>query len=371
MPEGHFLNNIINHSRINISDFYTFFYNFGFECAGALNIIPENQINQKFTSEYFDITDKIFNLLDKPLNDIPNLITTTNSRTLLAGGQNKLAVNFFNDRIFIPAEDSNAPTEFIIKLNAKDFHNTVFNELFCISLAKSLDFNVPETSYLKIAQQDVLVSKRFDRIFVDNKFTRLHQLDFCQELGLSNHSKYQDSSSITFYRCLELYQYFSRHQQETFILDMINIFIFNFIIGNCDAHGKNYSLLYDYNAFFSKDLNIKLSPFYDLISTVIYPGLSTTMALGLGDDLDVNNFSPDNWMRLIKISGIGKNILFETILTMCNNIKTNLELLTNQFIAQYANEEFFTMLNLAINSRADKSIILAEKALKTSSLGFY
>lgn len=50
---------------------------------------------------------------------------------------------------------------------------------------------------------------------------------------------------------------------------------FNLLVGNGDAHAKNFSLLYTAEG-------IRLAPFYDLLSTALYPGLSLSMAMSVG-----------------------------------------------------------------------------------------
>lgn len=63
------------------------------------------------------------------------------------------------------------------------------------------------------------------------------------------------------------------------LLQLFNAVLFNFLIGNHDAHGKNFSLLYvpeDERVF------VRLAPFYDLVSTVIYPELTPRMAMKIG-----------------------------------------------------------------------------------------
>ncbi len=50
------------------------------------------------------------------------------------------------------------------------------------------------------------------------------------------------------------------------ILRLLDAAIFNLIIGNADAHAKNFSLLHN-------DGTIVLAPLYDLLSTMIYPGI--------------------------------------------------------------------------------------------------
>jgi serine/threonine-protein kinase HipA len=71
--------------------------------------------------------------------------------------------------------------------------------------------------------------------------------------------------------------------------------IFNLLIGNHDAHAKNFSLLY------MPDRSVRLAPLYDLVSTVFYPELTDRMAMKIGKQpksaliypKDVNRFAAD------------------------------------------------------------------------------
>lgn len=63
------------------------------------------------------------------------------------------------------------------------------------------------------------------------------------------------------------------------VLDLIALLdavIFNLLIGNHDAHAKNFSLLY------MPDRSIRLAPLYDLVCTVYYPELTDKMAMKIG-----------------------------------------------------------------------------------------
>ena len=59
--------------------------------------------------------------------------------------------------------------------------------------------------------------------------------------------------------------------------NLFDLFVFNYLIGNCDAHLKNYSIMR------SGDWQeIGLAPAYDLVSTAVYPELTTLMGLHIG-----------------------------------------------------------------------------------------
>src|SRR5690606_34621166 len=115
---------------------------------------------------------------------------------------------------------------------------------------------------------------------------RLHQEDFCQALGVASINKYQNEGGPSLKQCFALI----REESSTPIVDldkMINAVIFNFLIGNCDAHGKNFSLLY-------LD-QLQFSPLYDLICTIYYKDLSKKMAMKLGGEYDITKITVTNF----------------------------------------------------------------------------
>ncbi len=71
---------------------------------------------------------------------------------------------------------------------------------------------------------------------------------------------------------------------------LIDLIAFNYFIGNCDAHLKNYSLLR------SADwTELRLAPAYDLVCTSAYEGPTRTLGMRIGgarrlDDVDRASF---------------------------------------------------------------------------------
>ncbi len=69
-------------------------------------------------------------------------------------------------------------------------------------------------------------------------------------------------------------------------------------VGNCDAHGKNFSLLY---------LNqLQLAPLYDLICTIYYQDLSRKMAMKLGGEYQIDKINAENFNSLATEIGFAK-----------------------------------------------------------------
>ncbi len=74
---------------------------------------------------------------------------------------------------------------------------------------------------------------------------------------------------------------------------LVEFVIFNYYIGNADAHAKNISLLY-------KNGRIVLAPFYDLMSTMVYDGLTQKMAMKIDDENRLGWFKKRHFERLAK-----------------------------------------------------------------------
>jgi len=81
---------------------------------------------------------------------------------------------------------------------------------------------------------------------------------------------------------------------------------FNWIVGNCDAHGKNYSLLYDQGA-------PTLAPLYDVVSTVVYPELTTRLAMSVDGARDLAEVDDRSWVNLAGDAGYRPAFVTRTV----------------------------------------------------------
>jgi serine/threonine-protein kinase HipA len=79
------------------------------------------------------------------------------------------------------------------------------------------------------------------------------------------------------------------------VKDDIEVFrrlIFNLVIGNYDAHAKNFSFL------IRADGTISLSPAYDLVCTALYEDLDTTFAMKIGNANDLQSINHEAFKQL-------------------------------------------------------------------------
>jgi serine/threonine-protein kinase HipA len=142
-----------------------------------------------------------------------------------------------------------------------------------------------------------LLVERYDRAFDENgNVKRLHQEDFCQALGYPSSRKYAADGGPVFRDCFQLLRS-SATRPAREVLKLFDAAIFNLIIGNADAHGKNYSLLY-------RDDGVEMAPLYDLLSTVAYPDLSPKLAMKIAKRSTLAELKASDWSRFAEETGL-------------------------------------------------------------------
>ena len=247
----------------------------GGEVAGAVEIWPEGTKpvgNAPSNAPKPFCDDDLIALIDK-LPTRPMLAGGEDGlRLSLAGAQAKLPVICSDSGIALPAPGQ--PTTHILKPEIERFDGTSENEAFCMRLAAAVGLDTAPVDYCEIGETRFLLVERYDRETENGETIRLHQEDFCQALGFTSAKKYARDGGPVFRHCFDLLRRVStRPAAET--LKLLDAALFNAIIGNADAHAKNFSLLY------RRDATV-LAPLYDLLSTVAYDDLSQRFAMKIG-----------------------------------------------------------------------------------------
>jgi serine/threonine-protein kinase HipA len=211
-------------------------------------------------------------------------------RLSLAGAQSKLPVVEVDDGFAIP-HGSSLPTTHILKPEPVRFPGLVANEFFCMRLATAAGLEVAEVERAKTASGlPYLIVTRYDRDLTQEPVRRLHQEDLCQALGRPYFEKYQAEGGPGVVEAMALIDDAStapaRDRPQLWLA-----LVFNILIGNCDAHGKNYSLLYDSRA-------PRLAPLYDLVSTAVYDELTPRLAMSIDGARKLEEVGNAAWQRL-------------------------------------------------------------------------
>ena len=192
-------------------------------------------------------------------------------------------------------------------------------------LGHALKIDVPKTDIWWIGDTPYFLVERYDRIKeADGTINRLHQEDFCQALGIIPELKYEREGGPGIQESMGLLESFSSQpvaDQRSFL----HRIVFNYLIGNADAHGKNFSFLYKRNI-------PDLSPAYDMLCTAIYPDLSQKMAMRIGKEYDPDKVFFRDWCQLVPDTASAKQNLEKEIVktaTLClekaHDLKISLE----------------------------------------------
>jgi serine/threonine-protein kinase HipA len=83
------------------------------------------------------------------------------------------------------------------------------------------------------------------------------------------------------------------------VIALLDAVLFNLLIGNHDAHAKNFSLLY------RPDGTVRLAPLYDLVCTVYYEELTDKMAMRIGGEAKSALIFPAHVEKFAKAAGLG------------------------------------------------------------------
>ena len=183
-------------------------------------------------------------------------------------------------------------------------------------LAAEIGLPVPEVSILWIKGTPYYVIKRYDRVLVDGEITRLHQEDFCQAMHIAPEIKYEDEGGPSLLDCFNLID--GRIKEGAMPgkakLTLLQGVLFNYLIGNGDAHGKNFSLLYDGE---SEDL----APFYDLLCTVVYNNhFKAKMAMKINKKYRFRDVTLSSLEKFAESIGIKNSLLHRQMLTLSNDV---------------------------------------------------
>jgi serine/threonine-protein kinase HipA len=236
----------------------------GGECAGAISLIEQGTEITNQEARYKYVSEAELEELLLKLPQAPLLAGMREIRLSLAGAQNKLAI--FKDEKGFALPLNEAPSSHILKPYSPHFPTLVENEAYCLWLAAECGLPSAEAEIVTIGEQRCLQIKRYDRRTEDNHVMRLHQEDFCQALGISSRLKYQNEGGPSLKSCFTLLRGASAQPAR----DLITLFeasIFNYLIGNNDAHGKNFSLLY---SPIEQRFSARLAPLYDLVCTAYF-----------------------------------------------------------------------------------------------------
>ena len=323
LPEGQMRRLIAQQFQVSGQNDFALLDHIGGECAGAVTFLEPGQAlpltnGVGATGAAGDVEwlsdEKLITLLDE-LPRRPMLAGDDGLRLSLAGAQDKLPVVFDGQRFGLPR--NGAPSSHILKPAIHAVEDSVANEGFCMLLAEMMGLRPANARIHSVLGRSFLLVERYDRELKAQdqhppQLQRLHQEDFCQALGVVPEMKYQNEGGPGLAQCFALLRSVTRPSAPQ-VLRLLDGVIFNALIGNHDAHGKNFSLLYGGRA-------PVLAPFYDLLSTAIYPQLTPKMAMKLGSKYKFSELETRHWEQFAEEAGLAKAATRRRLLQLANEL---------------------------------------------------
>lgn len=319
LPEGRALDVVLSTTRLARANVFGLVRELGRELSGALSFLPEGtapppragpEMRRELSRD--ELQER---LTARPR--MPLAVWDGKLRLSLAGTKEKLAVRVEGDRLYLV--DGSLVTTHLIKPESGDdsLPGLVANEHYCMRLAERLGLKAAPVSILRVPHP-VLLVERFDRQRAGDDVRRLHVIDACQALDLSSAHKYERNfgsgadvrevrDGVSFARLFALTDATAKKALTRQALTRWALF--QFLIGNSDAHGKNVT-------FFSRPSGLALAPFYDLVSVAQYPEVEQELAMAFGDEFRLEAVTPFDLASFAKHCGLGRDFLGREMLRL-------------------------------------------------------
>lgn len=310
LPEGFIRHSLADMMHIDEKDYISMLHNLGRECIGAVRITTDEE---KPEEKYIPVSkQEIGQLAAEGATKSTEIVTKTHLS--LAGASGKVGLYYDGDFDTWYLPTGTAPSTHIVKQSHVRLSGIVTNERLCMLTAAKCGIDTAESFIINTgstAEEEVLyATKRYDRIITDGsrrigalpRPDRLHQEDFAQALGIASSKKYEKEEDNYLAEMFKVLREYSADPIED-QLKLWDRVIFNYLIGNTDAHIKNYSLLY------SPDMrSIRLAPAYDIISTVVYESSTREMSMKIGNAVDIDDVTTESFEQAALEIGLGKSL---------------------------------------------------------------
>lgn len=377
-PEGRAFDIAVEQLRISKSNSFALLAEFGRDMAGAVEFVdmamaaPVEQPLREVS--YAELADRI------KTQDKDGLATWDDKvRLSVAGFQNKLLV-FTPDPISSwPAEDAKPPlflvepplaSTVILKPEPLEIPHLAANEHFCMLLAKALGFPVADVALLHVPTP-VLAVQRFDRKHVSRtQVEKVHVIDACQAMDYSvdfKYERYLGPRRPEYRDGMSLPKLFGISTQAGSAstkakLELMQWVIFQLLIGNADAHGKNFS-------FFVGHSVLRPAPWYDLVSIAAYaevlPNLDQEFAMAIGDCFTWDELTPFELAHFMHLCKIPQPVLLRELLRIQKQLPSVLGKLVD---GPYSGDERDLVRRIA-NMATDRCTALVAKARDAKIFG--
>ena len=338
LPEGFTRRSVANWLHADEEDYLTLLASLGKECLGALRVIDEND-TEDIMAHYRRLTNEdVIDLASEGVSKASELVVCSHLSLTGASGKVGLYYNEPENAWYQPI--GMAPSTHIVKQSHVRLNGIVHNEQLMLQTAANMGIPTSTSFIIRAGgtkdAEILLATKRYDRKLMPQAKMiddiscprRLHQENFAQALGISSSDKYETKGDSYLAKCFDLLRTYSANpiEDQKTLLDLL---IYDVLIGNTDNHIKNLSLLY------SDDLqSIRLAPAYDLVSTIIYKESSMEMSIAIGGELDWRKIKKPQFVKAAQGIGLSERFVAQEYDRLQESLQPSLNLAAKELSEQ-------------------------------------
>jgi serine/threonine-protein kinase HipA len=271
LPEGPRRDRLGRELGIDAGDGYLLLAEIGADCAGAVTFLPagETPVARDRDSLAWLSEDELAEVVKPPPPRLFSDDRPQRMRFALPGLRHKLSLVRGGDRWAWP--EAGAASTHVIKPETGEYPEYVANEMFCLTVCRQVGLPVAKATVEEIGGRSCLVSPRYDRLVGEGlgEVGRLHCESFCQALGiLPAEEESEEGEAPGWTEARGLLNAVSRPDE---VVNLLTAAFCNYILGNGDAHGKNFALIdREKTSLSGPERKWRLAPLTDVTSTVIY-----------------------------------------------------------------------------------------------------
>lgn len=353
LPEGHALSELINYFHLSRDNTLGLVRALGADMPGALIILaheqrlPQNSFFRPLPDS--ELEQRLHN------HEFGLIIWDNKPRLSVAGVQNKINLVITPQGELGFGEGKLCSTHILKFENFdKKMGHLVLNEFSSMQLARHCGLKVANVALRRYGEHRSLLVERFDRkLIAMDEVKRRHMIDGCQALNLPPEYKYErnlgsnrDVAHIRDGASLPLLFDFANQCTNPALTkqEMIDWVLFNILISNYDAHGKNISFFVDTNGF-------SLTPFYDLVNVAIYPEYNHEMAMALGDEFDGNTINAFQLADFADSCNLSRTLVTTRLNTLLKKLLAALDNILDKTLYSEEEQDFLTQYKNLVYQR--------------------
>lgn len=353
-PEGNALEELIRCFHLSKSNTFGLISALGLDLPGALIILSVGQTIEKELI-FRRITEKE---LTERLDDREHfslIVWGGKPRLSVAGVQDKINVIVNKEGQLGFGEGALCSTH-ILKFEKHKMSHLVLNEYITMQLAKFCGIKVADVEIRSFGKNAALLIKRFDRQWnATRTIKRLHVIDGCQALNLPPEYKYERNfgsgrdvrhirEGVSYAKLFNLAEQCINPVSTTYRL--LDWALFNVLVFNYDAHGKNIS-------FFVDAKGISLAPFYDLVNIKMYPDFEQEMAMALGDEFDGNRVNAYQLADFAASCCITRSLVARRLKALIHKLNDALDSKIEPLMKNREEQDYFKKYHAVVRDRCE------------------